>query len=103
MSMTIPVSGMNVASTQLSVTSHNLANNLTDGFKPQTTVTAEGMPAGQNGSGAYISRVRTGTETGVNFNTELPDLKGSEKLYQANAKVLQAENDTLGSLLDIKA
>ncbi len=39
----------------------------------------------------------------VNIEQEAVSLLANERLYKANAKVIQSSNDTLGSILDIKA
>jgi flagellar hook-associated protein FlgK len=41
--------------------------------------------------------------SGINIETETVNLLENETYYKANAKVLQTELDSLGTLLDIKA
>ena len=101
MSMSISSSALNATQTYVNTTSHNLANLSTEGFKPFSAVSAETASGNGAGNGVEVSSVRQSGESGVNLNQELPSLKTDEKMYQANAKVLQVENNTLGSLLDI--
>ncbi|MCR5536910.1 MAG: flagellar basal body protein [Succinivibrio sp.] len=103
MSTSIPVSALNTTQTYLNTTSHNLANLSTEGFKPFSAVSAETTSANGTGAGVEVSAVRQSQESGVNLNTELTDLKREDKVYQANAKVLQVQQNTLGSLLDVNA
>ena len=103
MSASIPLSAMNTTQTYLNTTSHNLANLSTDGFKPFSAVSAETTSGKGVGTGVEVSSVRRSETVGTNVNEELPALKTEEKVYQANAKVMQVQNNTLGSLLDITA
>ena len=53
--------------------------------------------------GAKVDEVSFAKEKGVNLEQELTSVKENEKIYSANAKVLQVQNDSLGRMLDINA
>ncbi len=106
MSLSIPASGMNVSQTYVNSASHNIANTVTEDFKPQQVISSEVAPSTSSGSGAQVSAVRTSSESsesGVDLSKELASLKSNDKVYQANAKVMQAQNNAVGSLLDTTA
>ncbi|HAR79356.1 MAG TPA: hypothetical protein DCR21_00850 [Succinivibrionaceae bacterium] len=103
MSLSIPASGMNVSQTYVNSASHNIANTVTEDFNSQQVISSEAAPSNSSGSGAQVSDVRTSSESGVDLSKELASLKSNDKVYQANAKVMQAQNNAVGSLLDTTA
>ncbi len=94
--------------------SHNTANVNTDGFKKTKVTLNEGVPQG------VVAEVRkvetpgplvyeqgpTGSElvekSNVELSEELPNMMLSKRALQANIKTIQAVDEMLGSLLDIK-
>ena len=116
------ISGINFAlsalqglTTKLNSTANNVANMETDGFK-KTRVTLDdgGAPGGVP---ARVERVATpgprvlepppaGTtlveKSNVELTEEIPNLMMVKNSYKANLKVIQATDEMLGSLLDIK-
>jgi len=99
MSLSVSMSGMQVANTYMSAASHNIANTNTEDFRPQGVVSSESVSA----MGAKVDEVSFAKEKGVNLEQELTSVKENEKIYSANAKVLQVQNDSLGRMLDINA
>jgi flagellar hook-associated protein FlgK len=93
----IALSGMRVSASALQVRANNVANAATEGFQRQVTanqdaagggVTTQVQPAGGEGSDLVDDTVG-----GLSARNE----------FQANARVLRAADDTLGSLLDVLA
>jgi flagellar hook protein FlgE len=97
---------------KLGVTSNNIANVNTDGFKKSRAILEESSPSGVNVS---ISRVETpgaplppDRDTGktressnVAPEEETVDSVVTQQAYTANLKMVKAEEETLGTLLDI--
>jgi flagellar basal body rod protein FlgG len=97
---------------KLGVTAHNVANVNTDGFKKSRALLQEGSPSGVTVS---ISRVETPgaplppedeTQTpressNVEVEEEMVDLVTTKQAYTANLKTLKAEEEMLGTFLDI--
>ena len=98
---TIGLSGMRAAQQRLDTHAHNIANAATPSFQRQTVVQTE-----QPGSGVNTA-VRRETASGAEFGAQLAgDLVGQRmSLYSfaASLKTVQAQDDMLGALLDIKA
>ncbi len=103
MSLSIATSGMNISQYQMNSNSHNIANANTENFHAEQTLSKETASTDNNGNGATVSTVRRSSETGVNLSSELADMKQNETVYKANAKVVQAQNNAFGSILDVKA
>ncbi len=95
------------------VTANNIANVLTDGFKKSRVILEEGQPSGVN---AVIDRVETQgvpketirddqvvtvESSNVDLAEELPEMIINKAAYGANLKALKAQEDMMGSLLDI--
>lgn len=92
----------------------NTANINTDGFKKTKVTMHEGM---QNNVIPQISRINTPgplvyeqtaegeslvEKSNVEISEELPEMMITRRFYQANIKMVQIEDEMLGSLLDIK-
>lgn len=103
MSLSVSASGMNVADFNLSSTSHNLANASTDNFHAQRVVNAENRGVNETGAGSHVASLNRVEQTGIDYSQELTSLKENSTLYRANAKVMETENKTMGSLLDTMA
>ena len=101
MSLSVPLTGMNVSQIHMNGSSHNIANANTENFHSQQVLSSEAaVKADGSGTGAQVSNVRQSEQEGVDLAKELTDMKTDEKIYRANAKVLEAQNNTIGSLLD---
>lgn len=103
MSLSVSASGMNVADFNLSSTSHNIANASTDDFHAQKVVTAENKGSSETGAGSHVASLTRAEKTGIDYSEELTSLKENSTLYRANAKAVEAQNKTMGSLIDTMA
>jgi flagellar basal-body rod protein FlgC len=97
---------------KLNVTANNIANVNTDGFKKSRAVLQEGDPSGVvvtlsrvNTPGSPIPSMDGSGEiresSNVDLAEEIVDLQTTKYGFQANLKTLKAEDEILGSLLDI--
>ena len=97
---------------KLGVTANNLANVNTDGFKKSRAVFEEASPGGVivtinkvNSPGSPLPPDRdTGNvaeSSNVTLEEEMVSLITTQHGYTANAKMVQAEEDMLGTVLDI--
>jgi flagellar basal-body rod protein FlgC len=107
------VSALEAFRTKMGVTGDNVANVNTEGFKKNRATLREGT----NGDVRVdISRVNTPghryqeydgdqivekESSNVNLEEEIPGMIATQNAYEANLKTLQAQDDMLGSLLDI--
>jgi len=107
------VSALQAYKSQIEVTSNNIANVNTDGFKKSKAVLKEGA----NGDvQVYENRIDTpghpyqaleGSQmveketSNVDLTEELPQLMVTQHAYTANMKVIQTQDEVLGNTLDI--
>ena len=109
------LSALRAIQVKTQTTANNVANVNTDEFKKSRTTLVEGTPEGVN---VTISKVETpgplvqeqtpeGSQliekSNVELAEELPSLMLSKRAFQANIKTIQAEDEMLGTLLDIKS
>ena len=107
------VSALNAIETKMAVLSNNVANSQTNGFKKSRADLKEGEKGAVE---VDITRVNTpgpiveAEENGgvveiemsnVDLAEELPQTIIAKTGYQANLKMLKAQDEMLGSLLDI--
>ena len=112
-SVNCTISALQAYKTRLGVTADNIANVNTDEFKKSRTTLEEGTNGGVQ---VNIHRVNTpglrykafeGNQlaekesSNVNLEEEIPEMMVIQRTYEANLKVLQTQNDMLGTLLDI--
>ena len=98
---------------KMDVTANNIANVLTDEFKKSRVTLKEASPGGV---AAVIDRVETQgvpkeairddhaelvESSNVDLAEELPEMIINKAAYGANLKALKAQEDIMGSLLDI--
>jgi flagellar hook protein FlgE len=98
---------------KMDVTANNIANVLTDKFKKSRVTFEERSPGGVN---AVIERVETQgipketnredqvatvESSNVDLAEELTNMIPTQTAYSANLKTVKAQNDMMGSLLDI--
>ena len=100
MSLAISTSGLDVNQFRMNSTGHNIANANTEKFHAQQVVSSENASENNTAAGTSVNAVKKSAETGVNISSELTDMKQSEVVYKANAKAVQVQNKTMGSLLD---
>ncbi|MBW1679918.1 MAG: flagellar biosynthesis protein FlgC [Deltaproteobacteria bacterium] len=107
------LSALGALDTKTAVRAHNVANTSSDGFKKSRPVLEEG-PGGT--VRARVSKVETpgpllpvqgeeGMEiregSNVDLTEEIPDLMLTRRHFEANLKIIQTDDEMLGSLLDI--
>jgi flagellar hook-associated protein FlgK len=91
------LSGLNAASLRLDTAAHNIANTLTPNFRRQTVV-QQALPGG--GVAASVERA---AEPGGSLADDLIGQMSASYAYKANLKVVQTQDEIMGSLLDLKA
>lgn len=109
------VSALNAIQTRVQSTANNTANVNSDGYKRTRVTLVEGEV--QGAVSANVQRVETAgplvyeaTEEGetlveksnVELTEELPKMLIDRRAFQANLKTIRAQDEMLGSLLDIK-
>lgn len=112
---------LNVHAIGMQVTSHNIANVSTDGFKPQVATYA----TGSHGIGVELESVRkqdtplgrrpvtedtltggkfAGTRaSGTELAREIPQMIATQRGFEANAATIRAADEMTGTLLNIIA
>lgn len=96
--MGIALSGMQSAQTRVAVSAHNVANLLTDGFRPQRAVQTSSAAGGSQASVATAAAPEP-----VSLDQEIVDQIVAKSQYKASARVLGISADMRGSLLDLLA
>lgn len=94
----IALSGMQSASTRVAVSAHNVANLLTEGFRPQRV-----EQTSQASGGSRASVATAPTPEPVSLDREIVDQITAKTQFKASARVLAAGLEMRGSLLDILA
>ena len=107
------LSALRAYGTQMGVIADNVANVNTDGFKknravlregPNQSVEADIQKVGTPGAVYTASDGRQSVEkemSNVNLAEEMPAMMTTQHAYSANLKVVQTQDEILGSLLDI--
>ena len=109
------LSALNAIQTRNQSTANNIANLNSDGYKKTRVTLNEGEVQGQ--VAVNIQRVETAgplvfepaaagetlvEKSNVDLTEELPTMMIDRRAFQANIKTIQAQDEMLGSLLDIK-
>lgn len=94
----IALSGMRSASTRLAVSAHNVANLLTEGFRPQRVTQTT-----QVSGGAQASVGTAPSTEPIALEREVVDQIQARTQFEGSARVLGAHVEMLGSLLDVFA
>lgn len=109
------LSALNALQTKTQVTANNVANVNTDGFKKARGILVEAAP--QGGVTAHVAQMATPgpmvyepneqgdalvEKSNVELSEEMPQMLIDRRAYQANVKAIQAQDEMLGSLLDIQ-
>jgi flagellar basal-body rod protein FlgC len=107
------ISALQAHKTRLGVTADNIANINTDEFKKSRASLKEGARGDVQ---VDINRINTPgrlhqeiegdqlverESSNVNLEEEVPEMMVTQRSYEANLKVLQTQDNMLGSLLDI--
>lgn len=99
MNVTTPLSGMLAAQTRLDASAHNIANLSTAGFTRQEVRQSDAANGGTSTS-------LTSSSAGAGNNLEADDMVAqlqSKNTYMANLSVFKANNEMMGTLVNIKA
>ena len=96
--MGIALSGMQSASTRVAVSAHNVANLLTEGFRPQRTT-----QAAQASGGSQAMVTTADRPEAVDLDREIVGQIEARTQFKASARVLGVEAEMRGSLLDLFA
>jgi flagellar hook protein FlgE len=108
------LSGLNASQRALDSTAHNVANASTQGFKPQQVQFQEASPAGSGVTLSQQARAQAAATpgatagalqgpSGTDLGKELTDSLVYKAQFDLSAKVIKSTDQTLGSLIDIKA
>lgn len=109
------LSGLLALQKKVDSTANNIANADSDGYKKTKVTLTETKPQGVQANVQQINtpgpQVLEQTPAGealveksnVELTEELPSLMLSRRFFQANLKMIQTQDEMLGSLLDIKS
>ncbi|NRR30790.1 hypothetical protein HSX11_11435 [Oxalobacteraceae bacterium] len=101
------VSALSATQRALDVSAHNVANTSTQGFTPQQASFQEAAPAGSGVTLSIQGRALSGANPVAAAGTDLPKEISSQLVYRAqfdlSAQLIKAEDERLGSLIDIRA
>lgn len=93
------VSGMRAAQTRLDVSANNVANASTPGYRAQS-VSQTAAP----GSGGVSTSVQRAQEAeGVAMEKEAVEQMAATYAFKANLQVVKAQDQMMGSLLNVRA
>ena len=93
----IALSGLNTASLGLRVSAHNVANVSTEGFTRQELVRKP------QASGGVSAELRKAPQAGGDLERDIVEQLKLSYEYKANILSLKAEDERLGTLLDLSA
>ncbi len=97
------LSGLNANQQALAVEAHNVANLNTENYKGQEAVFQEAGPAGSgvslSAAGLSMSRAEGGTDLAKSMTNQMMYKAG----FELSLKVIQAADERMGMLIDIKA
>lgn len=107
-------SGLNANQQALGVAAHNVANASTQGYQPQQAQFHEASPGGTGVTLSAQGRGLAASEgaapsaalaagSGTDLATEITNSLVYQAGFQLNAKVVQAAEERIGTLIDIKA
>ena len=111
-SLSSGLSGMRANQTALDASSHNIANAETNGFTPQQVSFKENAgagvqvnisQAGANASATTSTSTAASQASATDLNNEIVNSLTYQANFAINAKVVKTADQTLGTLLDIKA
>jgi flagellar hook protein FlgE len=98
------VTGLNAAERALGNSAHAIANIGTQGFQPSQAVFTEAAPAGTGVSiSCKASNCAVDAPSATNLATETTNSLVYKAQFDLSAKVIQAADQNLGTLIDIKA
>ncbi|OHB24584.1 MAG: hypothetical protein A2X84_05860 [Desulfuromonadaceae bacterium GWC2_58_13] len=106
----VSIMGLKAMETRMSATANNLANVNTDGYKKDRVTLSENQHGGVNATAAKVNTPGATVEdqgttrelSNVDIAEEITDTIPTRAGYSANLKMLQAQDELTGTLLDIK-
>lgn len=93
----IALSGVQAASAHLDASAHNIANNLTPGFRREQVLQQTQEHAG------VLTSIGKADEIGADLAADLVQQMQASYNYKANLRTIEVNNRMMGSLLDIQA
>lgn len=104
------LSGMRAAQSALDVSSHNIANMNTQGFKPQQIIQSENSTGGVNAAirapaaeSADTAGKPEAATSGTDAATEMVNSLQFRATFDLNAKMVKTADEMLGTLVNTKA
>lgn len=109
------LSGVQAFTTKIENNAHNVANLNTEGFKKDRVVLSAQVPQGVKAAveqvdtpGSFIAEqtdqgIEMIEQSNVDLGEEMPDMLINTQGYKANLKTLQAADEMMQTVLDIKA
>lgn len=101
------VSGLTANQRALDVSAHNVANASTAGFQPQQASFQEAEPAGSGVTLSASAQSLSRSDPAAPSGTDLARETGNSLVYSAQAsltaKLIQTQDQTLGSLINTQA
>jgi flagellar hook protein FlgE len=97
------LSGLNANQQALAVEAHNVANLSTENFQPQEASFQETSPAGSGVTLSAEGLNRSRAEAGTDFATSMTNSLMYKAGFEMSLKVIQAADERMGMLIDIKA
>jgi flagellar hook protein FlgE len=96
------ISGMQTAAKRHNITASNIANLQTEGYQAKRAINGDSPTGGVDIVEIQTSEAPTPPgSSNVDLTTEVTNQIVDKNTYEANATMLKAQNDTLGTLLDI--
>jgi flagellar hook protein FlgE len=99
--MSVSLAGMNAAALGVSVVANNVANANSKDFKAKRLDFEDVREGGVRPSGLRDNGETAGFN--VDFATEFTNLLAYADTYKINSKVLEVQNELLGTVMDMKA
>ncbi len=98
MNVSTPLSGMLAAQARLDASAHNIANLSTQNFTRQEVKQSDSANGGTN-----VSLTSSSAGVGNNLEADMVEQLQSKNTYLANLSVFKANNEMMGTLVNIKA
>jgi flagellar basal-body rod protein FlgC len=97
------LSGLRTNQQALAVEAHNVANLSTANFQPQKATFRESAPAGNGVTLSVEGLSQSATAAGTDLAASITNSLIYEADFKLNAKVIQAADERIGTLIDIRA
>jgi flagellar hook protein FlgE len=101
--MSVSLAGMNAAGLGVAVVANNVANANSKGYKAKRVDFEDVREGGVRPTGLQASETLVIPEgSNVDFATEFTNLLAYADAYKINAKVLEVQQELLGTVMDLK-